>query len=308
MNSSSSSSSSMLSPLLPAEMLSSASPSAREGVSARVEFLARAFGVSLVRDYCVALRSAPAVRATASVLLQRFYHARGVREFAPAEVAMGAVFLAGKAEEDARRMRDVVSVAFACEARRRGRGRGGGGGGGGGGGAAQRVVELGGARYTALKVALARAERFLLRAVGFQVHAGVCAQHAQRFLLFFVRVLGGGGALARRAWAALDDAAARDLCVRHAPEAIACAAITIAARETRFALPCDAPWTRVFGTPAAEADRVAAAILQVRELRAGAGARLFNGWFDVEAELAAEAAAARPAPAAEGVEHARGSR
>ena len=248
---------SLLSPVLPSSLLTAPSPSSLDGISSGVEFWQRAFCVSLIADYCVALRSAPTVRATASVLAHRFYHSKSLGEFPPQDVAMGCVFLAGKAEEDARSMRSVVCVAYAAGCRRRGVGVGD-----------RKVLVLGGAEYTTLKTALARTERFLLKSVGFQVHAGVSAHHPQGFLLFFVRVLGGGAELAQAAWRALDDAQKIDLCVRFQPEAIACGALLIAARELGAPLPGEVPWTEVFGVSEGEARSVAAAILQFREMLA----------------------------------------
>lgn len=257
---------SFLSPLLPSSILESPSPSNLDGISAGAEFWQRAFCVTLICDYCVALRSAPTVRATASVLAHRFYHSKSVREFPPQDVAMGAVFLAGKAEEDARSMRSVVCVAYAAAARRRGVLTGAG-----------PPLILGGLEYTNMKTALARCERFLLKSIGFQVHAGISTHHPQGFLLFFIRVLGGNADLAQAAWAALNDAQKRDLCVRHTPETIACGALYIAARLLNFPLPTQVPWTQVFGVTIEETYLVAAAILQVREMERNDKI----GWIDL---------------------------
>jgi len=201
---------------------------------------------------CIALRTPPAVRATAAALLQRFFWRRSLRAFDAHHVAMAAVFLGAKVEEAARRMRDVVNVAFAAKLRR------------GGAPAPRRPIRLGGDVYAAWKAALMRAERFLLKDTGFQVHGGVSAQHAHTFLLFFVRVLGGGAPLAQAAWAALNDALQTDLCVRAAPEAIACAGILIGARAVGERLPAGAPWTRVFGAHEDDVAAAAATILRVR--------------------------------------------
>lgn len=245
------------SPLLPAAQLAAPSPSARDGVPAEVEFAYREFGCEVVAELCLLLRLPPAVRATAAALLQRFFHARSLRAWDAHHVAMGAVFLAGKVEEDARRMRDVVTCAGAIAARRRGER------------APRAPLPLGGAVYAAWKAALMRAERFLLKDVGFQVHGGVSGNHAASFLLFFVRALGGGAPLAQAAWAALNDALQRDLGVRHAPEAVACGALLLAARETATPLPAEA-WA-VFGSSEDEARLVAASILELRERAAPLG-------------------------------------
>jgi hypothetical protein len=191
--------------------------------------------------------------------VQRFFWRRSLRAFDAHAVAMAAVFLGAKVEEAARRMRDVVNVAFAAAQRRRGVP------------APRRPVRLGGDVYTGWKAALMRGERFLLKDTGFQVHGGVSAQHPHTFLLYFVQFLGGGAPLAQAAWAALNDALQTDLCVRAPPEAITCAAIYIAARLVGEPLPTGVPWMRVFGTDEDEVAAVAARILRLRTRTAPLG-------------------------------------
>ena len=131
---------------------------------------------------------------------------------------------------------------------------------------------LGGRAYTALKAALARGEAAVLRDVGFDVYA-VSDGHPHRLLLYYCRALGGDAELAGRAWAALNDALRTDLCVRATPDALAAAALLLAAAQHSapggFALPARTPWTAVF-TPVPAADLIELAG-ELRAAQAGAG-------------------------------------
>ena len=242
-----------LSPVLPAAVLAAPTPSALDGIAPATEFAYREFGCEVIAELCILLKVPQAVRATACALLQRFYFRRSLAAFDAHAVAMAAVFLAGKAEESARRMRDIVNVCYAVKTRRAGAPP------------PRRALVLGGDVYVAWKARLIRIERLILKDVGFQVHAGVSSQHAHSFILFFVRVLGGGPPLAQAAWNFLNDALARDLVCRHEPEAIAAAGIFLAARVVGFPLPTNEPWMAVFGTTQADVEAIAAAILELRE-------------------------------------------
>jgi len=212
----------------------------------------RVFGAQLIAEMGMLLRLPNVATVTAQALLQRFLYRASLREVDVHHVALAAVFLATKLEECSTattQMRDVVNVCHALRARRLGR--------------EPRPLVLGGALYMRWKEALILTERRILKELGFQVYAGVCRTHAHKFLLYFVRLLGGPAELAQAAWSHLNDSLHLDLCVRHPPEAIACAAIYLAARRTGFALPQHVPWSEVLGAPLREVEGIAAAILEL---------------------------------------------
>ena len=227
----------------------------------------RVFGAQLIAEMGMLLRLPQVAIATAQALLQRFLYRVSLRDVDVHHVALAAVFLATKLEECSTattQMRDVVNVCHALRARRLGR--------------EPRPLVLGGALYMRWKEALILTERRILKELGFQVYTGVCRQHAHKFLLYFIKMLGGGGdpVLAQAAWSHCNDSLHRDLCLRHPPEAIACAAIYLAARRTGFALPQHVPWSEVFGTPLPVVEGIAGAILELYGAAAGgeaAGAR-----------------------------------
>jgi hypothetical protein len=121
----------------------------------------------------------------------------------------------------------------------------------------------------------------------------VSNEHPHKFILYYVRALGGGDALAQAAWSYLNDSLRLDLCCRHAAETIACAALLLAARDCHFALPAGVPWTQVFSSESVEVEAVAARIEALyADEQAGA-----ERW---PASLIAERAAQAAAPAAQG--------
>ena len=224
-------------PLLPATAVP---PSVADGtLSAAAERAYRVFGAELAAEVGLQLSLPQVAIATAQVLLQRYLHAASLRGTDAHWVVMGALYLAGKLEECCRGMRPIVNASFAAMQRRKGRGAGA-------------APLLGGRLYLHWKGALIRAERDILRALGFQVYAGVSGQHAHKFLLYFVRVLGGGAPLAQAAWSALNDSLRLDLCLRYPPEVIAAGAIALGAARVGCALPSGVPWHEVFGASAGD--------------------------------------------------------
>jgi cyclin L len=232
---------------LPQEMLARP-PSRADGVDAPTEHAYRIWACELVQDMGIALRLAQVVMATAQSLVQRFYYRKSLAAYDGHIVAMAALFLAAKVEEQPRRMRDVVNVCYHAKLRRQGK--------------PLRPITLGGGLYLTWKAGLIRTERVLLKETGFSTYNLMA--HPHKFILYYVRTLGEGrpaDALAQAAWAYLNDSLRLDLCVRYSAESIACAALYLAARATRFPLPATVPWHAVFSTSRAEMHDIAEEIL-----------------------------------------------
>ena len=299
--------------LLPRSVLDAPTPSALDGVSAALERAHRLFGCELAQELCVLLCMPQHCAATAQSLLQRFYFRRSLALFDAHCTAMACVFLAGKVEEHTRSMRDVLNVCYACKLRRQGR--------------APRPLQRGCELDKQWKANLIRTERFVLLSLGFQMYA-VSNEHPHKasgrgappappplrpappppltppsrrpppraqFILYYVRALGGGDALAQSAWSYLNDSLRLDLCCRHAAEVIACASLLLAARDTRFALPTGVPWTQVFSSELAEVEAVAARIDALYADEAAAAER-WPASLMIAPGSAAAASAPAPAP------------
>lgn len=232
--------------LLPPQLLDP-TPSRRHGVSAAAEDEYRFFACELLAEAGLLLELPQVVLATGQALVQRFYYRRSITQFDAHIVAMAALFLAAKVEEVPRRMRDILNVTYHLKLRRQGK--------------ADRPLVLGGSLYTRWKVELIKTERFILKELGFSLYN--LMEHPHAFILYYVAALNGSATLANRAWAFLNDSLRLDLCVRNRAEAIACAAINLAARTTGEPLPRELPWWEVFGTTAAEMEGICEAMLRL---------------------------------------------
>lgn len=236
--------------VLPTETLA-CSPSQEDGVSAAVERAHRFFGCELAQEASVLLRLPQVVAATAQTLLQRFFWRRSLRDFDAFRMAAASLFLAAKSEESPRRARELLTVFYALYRRRKWhRTR-----------AKQQTLDLDSATYAHWREWLLRAERQLLIDIGFSVYT--VAEHPHKFILYYIKVVGGSEELAQRAWGYINDSLRWDLCVRRRAEVIACAAIFLAARVLRVKLPDNPHWYVLFGVDRQELYETSIAILEV---------------------------------------------
>ena len=154
---------------------------------------------------------------------------------------MAALYLGSKCEEQIRKMREFLAVFANMHQRREGK--------------PKEYYDVTSAAYMEAKAELTRAERIMLRELGFTLHV----EHPHKFLSSFLNFLGcqRHHTLTQFAWSALNDSMRTDLCVRLKPEAIACGCIMMAARKFQLALPLDPPWWQVFDVPVEQMELVA---------------------------------------------------
>lgn len=95
-----------------------APPSLKDGITRYTERLYRLFGTGLIAEMCVLLRLPQVVAATAQALFHRLYYRKSFAQFDAHVVAMTAVFLGAKVEEEPRRIRDVINVCYRLKLRR----------------------------------------------------------------------------------------------------------------------------------------------------------------------------------------------
>lgn len=88
--------------------LNFSTPSRLGAVSLEKELISRAKGTLFISRLCRALKLSRAVSLTASTFLHRFFMRRSLKESSHYDVAAAAVFVACKAEEAHRRLKDVV--------------------------------------------------------------------------------------------------------------------------------------------------------------------------------------------------------
>ena len=194
---------------------------------------------------------------TAQTLFQRFYYRRSFTTFDAHIVAMACIFLAGKIEETPKTMRDIINVMYHCKQRR------------------EYLVNqtllsssstsssstsissssiptfpsliVGSDIYIYWKLQLIRTERFILKELGFNIYT-INHEQPHKYILYYLRTLGGTNELAQYAWNYLNDSLRLTLTVRYTAETIACSAVYLASRKIQFSLPNNVPWYKVFNT------------------------------------------------------------
>ncbi|KAG9413808.1 hypothetical protein AC1031_013024 [Aphanomyces cochlioides] len=196
-------------------------PSQQEGMSAEDEKRHRFFACELIQESGILLQLPQVVLATAQSLLHRFYTNQSFFDFDAFRAAMGCIFLAAKAEEQPRRVKDVVQVFFRMRNRRMGLGLS--------------FLTPSDVRFTHWSDWLVMVERQILIEVGFSIDA--ITEHPHKFLLYYVKMLDCSNECAQKAWNYVNDNFRLDLCMRYDAHVIACAAISLAARVLQHPLP-----------------------------------------------------------------------
>lgn len=231
--------------LVPSSILDQ-SPSSLDKVSAETELTHRIWGCELIQEAGILLRLPMVCMCTAQNLFHRFFYRKSLVRFDAFTVAMGCFFLACKIEEKPKRLRETLLV-FDYAMRRRTN--------------SPKKLEPGSLRYNGWKAELVKIERHILKELGFSFYL---IDHAHKFILFYVKILGLDRKLAQRAWNYLNDSMRRDFCLRYKSETIACAAIFMAARDLGVKLPeNDLAWWDVFRVDKREMDLVVDGILDL---------------------------------------------
>jgi hypothetical protein len=113
-------------------------------------------------------------------------------------------------------------------------------------------------RYASYKECLVKAERELLKELGFILYT----EHPHKLILNYVKLLTADDAalkrLAQYAWNFINDSLRTDVCIRYAPEVICCAAVWMGARVLQIKLPSNTspPWWEIFDTRKEDLDAV----------------------------------------------------
>lgn len=148
--------------------------------------------------------------------------------FIPLLVAMAAVFLAAKVEENARRAQDVVNVFVRVKQARQ---------------APDSVAEpldVSNPAFDAWKAALFLTEAVILKELGYDMYGMTC--HAHRFVLLFGELVGCPPTTLQRCWNYVNDAFRLPMVVMYPPETIACVAVLCAAEDEKMPLPHSPAW------------------------------------------------------------------
>merc|ERR1719464_2302522 len=101
------------------------------------------------------------------------------------------------------------------------------------------------AEYIALKNSVIKAERRVLKELGFCVHI----KHPHKLVVMYMQFLGfqGETKFVQMSWNFMNDSLRTDCFVRYQPETIACACIYLSARKLGIPLPKKPAWYDVLG-------------------------------------------------------------
>ncbi|KFD70049.1 hypothetical protein M514_02204 [Trichuris suis] len=240
--------------ILPLERLSRP-PSVEDGLDLETERNLRFLGCQLIQTAAILLRVPQVAAAAGQVLYQRFYYSKSFVRCNFEHTAMACIYLASKIEETPRRIRDVINVFHHMKQMHR--------------------VDQSHKdhksniflllwqcddvclmrsclfspmpldhRYVTLKNEVIKAERRVLKELGFCVHI----KHPHKLIYVYLKALDAleNTALLQKAWNYMNDSLRTDVFMRYSPETIACACVFLGARSLKIGLPMKPPWWQLF--------------------------------------------------------------
>nr|XP_024214686.1 cyclin-L1 isoform X2 [Halyomorpha halys] len=214
--------------LLPEEKLNN-TPSILDGMDPETETDLRILGCELIQTAGILLKLPQVAMATGQVLFQRFYYSKSFVRHSMDTLAMACICLASKIEEAPRRIRDVVNVFHHIRQVN----------------AQKPIVPLVlDQHYIALKTQVIKAERRVLKELGFCVHV----KHPHKIIVMYLQLLNfqDNRDFMQLSWNYMNDALRSDVFMRYNPETVACACIYLSARYMNIALPKQPPWFALF--------------------------------------------------------------
>jgi len=215
--------------VLPLDKLSP-TPSAKDGLSEEIEMQIRSLGCDLIQIAGKLLKLPQVAMATGCVLFQRFYYAKSLVRIPFDIVSMACICLACKIEEAPRRIRDIINVFNHIKQVRSGKT------------ITPMVLDV---KYIALKDEIIKAERRVLKELGFCVHV----KHPHKIIVMYLKwlELDSHRELLQMSWNFMNDSLRTDVFVRYPPETIAVACIYLSARKLKEPLPKNPSWFNVLG-------------------------------------------------------------
>lgn len=204
-------------------------PSQADGLDQDTEIDLRILGCELIQTAGILLKLPQVAMATGQVLFQRFFYSKSFVRHSMEATAMSCVCLASKIEEAPRRIRDVINVFHHIKQVR---------------GQKQLVPMILDQHYINLKSQVIKAERRVLKELGFCVHV----KHPHKLIVMYLKYLEleKHQKMMQMAWNFMNDSFRTDVFVRYQPETIACACIYLTARKQNIPLPNNPAWFLIF--------------------------------------------------------------
>ncbi|CAI9549852.1 unnamed protein product [Staurois parvus] len=221
-------------------------PSVLDGLDRDTETDLRCVGCELIQSAGILLRLPQVAMATGQVLFQRFFYTKSFVKHSMEHVSMACLHLASKIEEAPRRIRDVINVIHRLRQLREKQKP------------SPMVLDQ---DYVNLKNQIIKAERRILKELGFCVHV----KHPHKIIVMYLQVLEceRNKHLVQTSWNYMNDSLRTDVFVRFHPETIACACIYLAARTLEITLPNRPHWFLLFGATEEEIREICVQILKL---------------------------------------------
>ena len=194
-------------------------PSQAHGLTREDETDLRILGCELIQSSGILLRLPQVAMATGQVLFQRFYYSESFVKQGMEMTSMACIALASKIEEAPRRLRDVINVFNDLKQRRTGEAT------------SPMLLDQ---TYISIKNQVIKAERRLLKVLGFCVHV----KHPHKFVVSLLQVLGlnSDRELVQTSWNYMNDCLRTDVFCRHTADTIAVSCIYLSTRVLRVRL------------------------------------------------------------------------
>lgn len=207
-----------------------------------VETDLRVYGCQLIQDTGLLLHLRQVVMACAQILFQRYFWRKSMVGPTPVEMlALAALFTASKVEEAKQQsLRAILLVGWHVMQRRADPQT------------TPEPLDTYGSRYLTLKSEVVKAERRLLKELGFCVHVS----HPHKLIISFQGVLGLGDheELAQAAWSYMNDALRTKVFVCAPLPAVACACLHLATLRLGIPMP---EWWVYFDAPTEQIEAIA---------------------------------------------------
>ena len=212
-------------------------PSNSDGISPELESLLRSSACQLIQEAGILLRLPQVAMCTAQILLQRFFFHKSLRRYDVTLIAMSALFLSSKLEEEPRRSRSIITVFHHLRSRILSSSS-----------SSSTLdspslfsspshhhLDVGTSAYFQMKDDLFRFERSLLIQMGFRVHC----THPYKYMLPYAKIIQqeGNKEVLQFAVNCINDSYRTPVHVTHTGRAIAVSALFMAVREKGVALP-----------------------------------------------------------------------
>ncbi|XP_077313749.1 cyclin-L2 isoform X1 [Lithobates pipiens] len=217
-----------------------------DGLGYDTETDLRCVGCELIQSAGILLRLPQVAMATGQVLFQRFFYNKSFVKHSMEHVSMACLHLASKIEEAPRRIRDVINVFHRLRQLREKQKP------------SPMVLDQ---DYVNLKNQIIKAERRILKELGFCVHV----KHPHKIIVMYLQVLESerNKHLVQTSWNYMNDSLRTDVFVRFNPETIACACIYLAARTLEIGLPNRPHWFLLFGATEEDIREICVQILKL---------------------------------------------